>query len=62
MSTLLDLDRKILELLKQRTQYSVSEYDYQTTALQDQLKLAEDFKLNPTYVTNLFKIINDEQC
>ena len=60
MSTLLDLDRKILELLKQRTQYSVSEYDYQTTALQDQLKLAEDFKLNPTYVTNLFKIINDE--
>ncbi|MCR4554179.1 MAG: bifunctional chorismate mutase/prephenate dehydratase [Succinivibrionaceae bacterium] len=60
MTTLSDIDNKILELLKERTQYSVSEFDYQISSIDEILKKADEYRLNPTYIAGLFTLINNE--
>lgn len=60
MTKLSDLDRQLLELLQKRNQYSVSEFDYQTTPIKEILEGSQDLQLNPTFVTKLFELINNE--
>lgn len=60
MNFLRDIDQKILELLQQRELLAVTDNEYNLSKIQDLVNQAPDYKLNPSFVSSLFSLINQE--
>ncbi len=60
MNTLKNLDQNILKLLQERELVAVTDNEYNLSQVDELTKMASNYKLNPSFITKLFELINEE--